>query len=32
VANNEDKYTQQLSPQDIEQYLDDVGLGEKNIE
>ncbi len=32
VASNNDKYTRQLSPQDIEQYFDEIGLGEKNID
>ena len=32
VINNTDKYTQQLSPQDIEQYFEETGLGQKNID
>lgn len=32
VASNSDKYTQQLSSQDIEQYFDEIGLGKKNID
>ncbi len=32
VTTNTDKYTQQLSPQDIEQYLEESGLGQKNID
>jgi len=32
VTTNSDKYTQQLSPQDIEQYFEETGLGQKNID
>jgi len=31
-TNNADKYTKQLSPQDIEQYFEESGLGQKNID